>query len=74
LRPLSLRIMSRQDLTMLPSCCAVDLGVSFFSVADLAMCILLGCVKQLLQFADCRAELFRSTKELANLNDVAVLG
>src|SRR6185437_3400405 len=73
LRPLSLRMMSRQDLTIEASCCAVDRGNSFFAVFCLAIGPCLCCVEECLQLVDRRSQIVRAAKHLRNVHYTAAL-
>src|SRR6266566_4547411 len=86
LRPLSLRMMSRQDLTMEASCCAVDCWTSFWTsftwaffgrpfVATFCLGMVLGLidVQERLQFVYRRSQLFRAAEHLRNIHHTATI-
>src|SRR6266481_1535960 len=75
LRPLSLRMMSRHALMMLPSWCAVDFGASVLRAAAVIAMVPSSCrVQKLLKFPDRVPQLIRSTKEISDFNDIPMPG
>src|SRR5438552_17232216 len=72
--PLSFRMMSRLDLTMLPSCCAVDFGTSIFVLRGVIRYRELRSVQEGLHLAHCGAHLLRAAEEGGYLRNRAALG
>src|SRR6266699_3242635 len=83
LRPLSLRMMSRLDLTMEASCCAVDcwtsfawafFGWPFVATFCLGMVLSLIRVQERLQFVYRQSQIFRAAEHLRNIGHAAAIG
>ena len=76
LSPLSFRMMSRADLMMLPSCCAVVCGsASFLLLSDVpwfSFVTIISRIQASLQVVHCFAQLRRPTEESCDLRHVAV--
>src|ERR1700687_5109202 len=72
--PLSFRMMSRLDFTMLPSCWAVDFGASSFFLRGGISYQELRSVEKGLHLAHGRAHFFRSAEQSRYLWNRAALG
>src|ERR1700737_4678075 len=74
LNPLSFRMMSRLDFTMLPSCWAVDFGTSIFVLRGVISLENLGSVEKRLHLAHGRTHFLRATEQSRYLWNRAALG